>query len=235
MILAAGSGTRLRPLTSTVPKGMVSVAGKPVLAHAIEHLRQYGVSTIVINLHHLPDVIRDYFRDGRRWGVSITYSVEDIPLGTAGAVAKMRDRLTDTFFVWYGDNISTCRLDRLAAFHRSKGGIASLALFHRNDTTSSGVAELDGTDRITRFLEKPAVDDTSSRWVNAGIYLLEPDVLTSIPRAAPSDFGRHVFPAMLAAGRSIYGYRMGTDEGLWWIDTPGDLEKVAHSLSGPVR
>jgi NDP-sugar pyrophosphorylase family protein len=211
---------------------MVPVGGKPVLARAIEHLRRYGVTTIVINLHHLPDAIRDYFQDGRAWDVSISYSVEEAPLGTAGAVGRMRDRFRSAFFVWYGDNISTCRLDRLYAFHRAKGGMASLALFHRDDPTSSGVAELDSTDRITRVLEKPAVEETSSRWINAGIYVLESDALVYIRSPGPSDFVRHVFPTMLAAGRSIYGYRMGPDEGLWWIDTPGDLERVERALGG---
>jgi mannose-1-phosphate guanylyltransferase/phosphomannomutase len=235
VILAAGTGTRLRPLIPTLPKVMVPVAGKPVLAHAVEHLRRHGVTTIGINLHYRPDVVRGYFNDGSAWGVAITYSMEETLLGTAGAVRRMAEHLTAPFFVWYGDNISTCRLDRLYAFHRATRGIASIALFHRADPTASGVAELDPTGRITRFVEKPKPEETSSRWVNAGIYVLEPEALDHIPLTEPSDFGRDIFPSLLRAARPVYGYCMGPDEGLWWIDTPEDLARADVALKGRDR
>lgn len=228
MLLAAGSGTRLRPLTERVPKCMVPVWGKPVLQHNIEWLARHGVTDLVINLCHLPEVVMDHLGDGGRWGVRIIYSVEKEPLGTAGGVKNVERFFNRSFFVWYGDNLSTCDLDRLFRFHREKGGLATIVLFHRQDPTASGIVGLDENDRITRFLEKPKPDQVFSHWVNAGIFVLEPEVLKAIPPEGPSDFGRDIFPALLAQGTALYGYRMSPDEGLWWIDTPEDLRKMEN-------
>ena len=125
MLLAAGRGTRLRPMTETVSKCMVEIAGKPVLEHNVEWLREFGVTDIVINLHYLPETVMNHFGDGSRFGVRITYSHEPELLGTAGAVKKVAAFFDAPFFVWYGDNLSTCRLDRLREFHEAKGGIAT--------------------------------------------------------------------------------------------------------------
>jgi NDP-sugar pyrophosphorylase family protein len=241
MILAAGQGTRLRPLTERIPKCMVPLGGKPLLEYNIEWLRRYGVTEIIINLYHLPEAIRGYFGDGQKWGVRITYSLEHKPLGTAGGVKNVEwffdgpfgsavgepvEPQGRPFFVWYGDNLSTCRLDRLWEFHKVKGGIATIALHHRDDPTQSGIVGLDADDRITCFLEKPQPDQVFSRWVSAGIFVLEPIVLEAIPANGAPDFGRDVFPALLARGAALYGYRMSPSEGLWWIDTPEDLCQV---------
>jgi len=226
MVLAAGQGTRLRPLTERVPKCMVPLAGKPLLEHTIAWLRKYGVTDLIINLHHLPHMVRDYFGDGHKWEVKITYSVEEEALGTAGDVKKVAWFFDGPFFVWYGDNLSTCRLDQLWEFHRAKGGIATIALHYREDPTASGIVGLDEGDRITRFLEKPRPYQVFSHWVSAGIFVLEPQVFEAIPPEGVSDFGRDVFPALLTEGAALYGYRVLGDEGLWWIDTPQDLECV---------
>ncbi|MDH7475743.1 MAG: nucleotidyltransferase family protein [Anaerolineae bacterium] len=226
MILAAGRGTRLRPLTERIPKCMVPVGGKPILEHTIEWLQRYGVTDLVINLCHLPDVVMNHFGDGSRWGVQITYSLEKEPLGTAGGVRNVAWFFEGPFFVWYGDNLSTCRLDRLYAFHKTKGGVATIALHYRENPTASGIVGLDENDRITRFLEKPRPDQIFSHWVNAGIFLLEPTVLKAIPVDGAPDFGRDIFTALLAAGQRLYGYRMSANEDLWWIDTPEDLRRV---------
>ena len=226
MILAAGQGTRLRPLTDHIPKCMMPVGGKPVLEHTIQWLRQYEITDLIINLCHLPDVVMSHFGDGSRWGVKITYSVEEELLGTAGGVKNVAWFFDGPFFLWYGDNLSTCRLDRLWEFHRVKGGIATIALHHRDDPTQSGIVGLDENDRIVRFQEKPQPDQVFSRWVSAGIFVLEPIVLEAIPANGAPDFGRDVFPALLARGAALYGYRMSPSEGLWWIDTLQDLERV---------
>jgi NDP-sugar pyrophosphorylase family protein len=226
MILAAGQGTRLRPLTDHIPKCMMPVGGKPVLEHTIQWLRQYEITDLIINLCHLPDVVMSHFGDGSRWGVKITYSVEEELLGTAGGVKNVAWFFDGPFFLWYGDNLSTCRLDRLWEFHKVKGGIATIALHHRDDPTQSGIVGLDADDRITCFLEKPRPDQVFSRWVSAGIFILEPIVLEAIPANGAPDFGRDVFPALLARGAALYGYRMSPSEGLWWIDTLQDLERV---------
>ena len=229
MILAAGRGTRLRPLTEQIPKCMVRVAGKPVLEHTVEWLLGFGVKEMVINLHYLPQVVVSYFGDGSKWGASITYSIEQELLGTAGGVKNVGWFFDGPFLLWYGDNMSTCKLDRLYEFHRAKGGIATIALHYRQDPTTSGIAGLDENERITRFLEKPRSNEVFSNWVCAGIYVLEPSVLGHIPAGGAPDFGRHVLPAMLADGQPLFGYRMQPDEELWWIDTVEDLQRVEEN------
>lgn len=226
MILAAGEGTRLRPLTDHIPKPMVLVAGKPILEHNLELLTRHGISDVVINLHHQPQTIVDHFGDGSRWGVHITYSFESELLGTAGAVKKVREQFDSSFLTLYGDNLTTCDLGRLVIFHQAKGGIATIALHYRDDPTASGIATLDDRDRITRFVEKPKSHQVFSHWVSAGILVLEPEVLDAIPDTMPSDLGRDLFPSLLARGETICGYRMSQGEDLWWIDTPEDLERV---------
>jgi NDP-sugar pyrophosphorylase family protein len=230
MLLAAGEGQRLRPLTNTVPKCMLPIRDKPILEQNIAWLRRYGVTELIINLHYLPHVIQDYFGDGSRWGVQITYSLEPTMLGTAGGVKRVADFFGETFLVWYGDNLSTCDLSRLIDFHRAKAGLGTIALYLREDVTRSGIIGLDDQERITRFVEKPKIDQVFSHWVNAGIYILKRDVLEFIPDKGESDFGRDVFPAMLAANLSLYGYRMSASEGLWWIDTPEDLIGTQSAL-----
>ena len=226
MLLAAGRGTRLRPLTETVAKCMVEINGKPVLEHNVERLREHGVTDILINLHYLPKAVSNHFGDGSRFGVRIRYAYEPELLGTAGAVRNTAAFFDAPFFVWYGDNLSTCRLDRLRAFHEAKGSVATIALHHRDDPTQSGIVGLDEQDRITRFLEKPRPEQVFSHWVSAGILALEPRALEAIPRTGAPDFGRDVFPALLERGAPVYGYRMADDEALWWIDTAADLQRV---------
>jgi NDP-sugar pyrophosphorylase family protein len=235
MLLAAGKGTRLHPLTETVPKCMVPIGGKPLLEHNVEWLKRYGVTDLVINLHHLPEALTAHFGDGSKWGVRITYSPETELLGTAGSVKRLADFFEDSFLVWYGDNLSTCRLDKLWRQHCEKNGLATIALFEREDATGSGIVGLEDDDRITRFLEKPRADQLFSTWVNAGVMALEPQVLEWIPAQGMSDFGRDVFPALLARQLPLYGYRMSPDEGLWWIDTPDDLERAQAALARETR
>lgn len=230
MILAAGEGRRLRPFTDALPKCMIPVAGKPVLEHAIEHLCHYGVSEVIINVCFLAGVIREYFGDGHRWGVQITYSEEPHLFGTAGGVKRVRWFFDCPSYVWYGDNLSTCNLARLYQVHRARGGLATIALFHREDPSASGVAELGADDRIMTFQEKPLRHQARSRWINAGIYVMEPELVDAIPDGDAPDFGRDVFPALLASGAPLYGYRMSEPERLWWIDTPQDLDRVRAHL-----
>lgn len=229
MVLGAGLGTRLRPLTERTPKCMVTLGGRPILEHTLAWLRRYGVTAVVINLHHLPDAVTGYFGDGTRWGIRIRYSLEPELLGTAGAVRNVASFFDAPFFVWYGDNVSHCRLDRLWAFHEARGATATIALWHRDDVTHSGIVAVDDRDRVTRFLEKPASEEVFSRWVNAGIFVLEPRVLELISAGRAVDFGREVFPELLARQEAIYGYRMSADEGLWWIDCPEDLYRLRRA------
>jgi len=234
MLLAAGTGNRLQPLTNNISKCMIPVGGRPILEHNIEVLREFGVNELIVNLHHLPDSVSNYFGNGEEWGVRLSYSFEHELLGTAGAVKKIEEFFDGPFFVWYGDNLSTIRLDRLWALHSKKQATATIALYQRPDPTNSGIVAINDNDRVTKFLEKPHADQVFSTWVNAGILVLEKTVLEKIPSGTVMDFGRDVFPVLLNAGTPVYGYRMSSDERLWWIDTVADLDKVqaAWSVSG---
>lgn len=205
---------------------MIPIAGRPILEHNVRLLAKHGFREFVVNLHHCPEAVKSYFRDGQAWRVSITYSYEPVLLGTAGAVKNVEDLFDSTFLVVYGDNLTTCDVERLCSFHQQKGGIGTVALFHREDPLNSGIAELDENDRIRRFVEKPKPDQVFSHWVSAGLLVLEPAVLDFIPDKGASDFGRDVFPAILSGGQLLYGYRLSANEGLWWIDTLEDLQRV---------
>jgi len=214
---------------------MIQIAGKPLLEHNVEALRSYGVTDLVINLHHLPHTVMDHFGNGGGLGVRIEYSVEPELLGTAGAVKKAERFFDGPFFVWYGDNLSTCRLDRLWRFHHTRRAAATIALYYRDDPTRSGIVGLDEHDRVVRFLEKPRPDQVFSHWVNAGILVLERQAIEAIPAGSAADFGRDIFPAMLESDSPIFGYRMTEDENLSWIDAPEDLARVEQELGAQVR
>ena len=224
IILAAGEGQRLRPLTERIPKPMMPIAGRPILEYNIRLLARHGIRELVINLHHRPETVAGYFADGRAWDVSITYSYEPVLLGTAGAVKKVEGFFDGTFLVVYGDNLTMCDLGRFYTFHCEKGGLGTIALFHRDDPTASGIVGLDEDDRITRFLEKPRPHEVFSYWVNAGLLVLEPAVLKAILPGQLSDFGRDVLPTLIASGYPFYGYRM--TEGVWSIDTPDQYQHL---------
>jgi NDP-sugar pyrophosphorylase family protein len=223
MILAAGDSQRLRPLTSNVPKPMLVIAGRPILEHNVRLLVRHGICDLIINLHHCAEAIRSYFADGSGFGARIRYSWEPVLLGTSGAVKRVAEEFRDTFLVVYGDNLTDCDLGNFMAHHQRKGGVATIALFHREDVTSSGIVEVDSEDRVLRFLEKPRPDEAFSHWVNAGLLALDPSILDSIPEGV-SDFGREVLPSLIGKERGVYGYRMS--EQLWWIDSPADYERT---------
>jgi NDP-sugar pyrophosphorylase family protein len=226
VILAAGEGRRLRPLTEHAPKPMLEVAGKPLLEYNVRLLARYGITDLIINTHYCPESIEKYFGDGRAFGVKIVYSHEPELLGTAGALGPLRKRLTGAFMVLYGDNLTTCNLRALAEFHQLKHAVATLAVFRRENATAAGILSMDADDRIVRFLEKPGSDEIFSSWVNAGIMVCEPAILQAIP-AGFSDFGKDVIPALVQARQPIYGYRMDENsERLWWIDSPQDYERT---------
>lgn len=230
VILAAGEGRRLRPLTETIPKPMLEVAGRPILEHNVRLLLRYGIDRIIINTHHCAESIRRHFGNGTAFGASIEYSDEDPILGTSGALLPLRERLSSTFLVLYGDNLTTCDLGALVAFHHAKVGIATIAVYERENATAGGIVLADPDGRILRFLEKPRPDQVFSSSVNAGIVVCEPDIFADIPTGF-SDFGKDVFPAMLERGRRLYAYHMNAKrERIWWIDSPEDYARTKSEL-----
>jgi NDP-sugar pyrophosphorylase family protein len=206
MILAAGEGRRLRPLTDYLPKPMLPVAGRPLLEHTIIHLRDCGITDLAINLHHLPAAVMDYFGDGSRWGVKLQYSVEERLWGSAGGVKRLQSFFDETFVVYYGDVFTRADLRPMIALHRQSGAMATMGLYHVPDPWNRGIVRLDDTQAIVQFVEKPPRDQVFSNLANAGIYVMEPEVLDRIPAGQVWDFGRDVFPSMLADGIRTAGY-----------------------------
>ncbi len=228
MLLAAGLGTRLRPLTDTMPKGMVPVAGMPVIEHNLRLAQRHGIRDVVVNVHAHPEAIPAYVGDGSRWGMRVTYSREERLLGTAGAVKRVADRLDGgPFVVVYADNLSDCDLTALLALHRRSGAVATLGLHEPDDPRISGIVDVDEDGRVHGFVEKPRdYDPAMGRWANAGVYILEPAVLDAIPSGIPSDFGHDIFPRLLAGGRRLSAAYACTY--FFTIDTPERYAATQH-------
>jgi len=207
LILAAGEGTRLRPLTADRPKPMVPVGGRPVLEHLVALLRQHDIDEVAVNLHYQPDAITDYFGDGQRFGVRITYSRERELLGSAGAVKQLESFFTDTFVVIYGDVLTNLDLTAVIDRHRARKAVGTVVLYEVDDPARCGIVALDTDGSIARFVEKPPPGTASGNLANAGIYVLEPDVLELIPSGEPFDFGLDLFPLLLKRELPLYGYR----------------------------
>jgi NDP-sugar pyrophosphorylase family protein len=228
-ILAAGLGTRLRSLGLDVPKVMVPVGGKPLLEHHIELLRRQGIRELIVNLHHLPDKITSYFGDGSRFDVHITYSREPELLGTAGAVKKMESALRDgTFIVMYGDNLVRIEFAPLVEFHRGRKALATVTLFDSPEPWTGGMVETAADGRVTRFVEKPDRKSISTNLISAGILVAEPNVLDEIPKNEFCDFGRDVFPKLLAQGKPLFA--MKPDAYVQDVGTPERLAKAQRDF-----
>ena len=207
VILAAGKGQRLRPLTRDIPKPMLPVNGRPLIDYLLGRLHLHGVRDVAINLHHQPRMIQGYVGDGARFGLRVTYSFEKRLLGSAGALRRLSSFLDQTFFVLYGDVLTNLDLSRLADFHRVKSAAITMALYREREPSRCGIAEVDSAGRVWRFEEKPAGGAPPSVWAAAGVLVMEPWVLRFIPPKVPCDLGADFFPALLAEGVPLYGYR----------------------------
>jgi mannose-1-phosphate guanylyltransferase/mannose-1-phosphate guanylyltransferase/phosphomannomutase len=198
MIMAAGKGTRLRPITDLVPKPMAPIVNRPALFHIIRLLRRHGLTEITMNLHHLPEIVTDYFADGGQMGVSISYSFEPELLGTAGGVKNNQAFLgTGTFVVMSGDALTDVDLTGLIAAHKRNGSIGTLAVKEVANPSLYGVIVADDDGRVVGFQEKPAIEEARSRLCNCGIYVFEPEIFDHIPAGQFDDFGSRLFPELL--------------------------------------
>ncbi len=229
LILAAGRGTRVRPLTDTLPKPMIPIINKPVMEFLVEHLKQFGVQQIMVNTSYLAPQIENHFGDGSRFGVQMAYSFEgrehdgqllDEPLGSAGAIRKIHDHsgfFDETFVVLCGDAIIDLDLNEMLHFHRKKKALATLALREvpQEEVSNYGVVVQDEAGRVTEFQEKPARHEARSRMINTGIYIFEPEILQYIPAAGPYDIGSQLFPQLARQG-GLYACLQSTP---WqWLD-----------------
>ena len=206
MILAAGVGSRLDPLTRNIPKPMVPIANKPVMEHIIVNLVRHGFTDIMVNLFHLGEQIEDYFRDGKQWGAGIRYSKEPKLMGTAGSVKTVADFFNgETFVVIGGDDLTDVDLTKGIEFHRKKQALATIGLSLVNDPSEYGVVVMNDDGRITKFVEKPKGGAFFSNAANTGIYFFEPEILDLIPHRTFYDFGSQLFP-LLVGLKPFYGY-----------------------------
>jgi mannose-1-phosphate guanylyltransferase len=248
MILAAGKGTRVRPITQTIPKPMIPILQKPVMEFLVELLRQHGFDQIMVNVSHLADVIENYFRDGQKFGVQIAYSFEGRieegemigeALGSAGGMKRIQDFspfFDDTFVVLCGDALIDLDLTAAVKWHREKGAIATIVMksVPREEVPSYGVVVTDDSGKIQAFQEKPSVEEALSTDINTGIYIFEPEIFKYIPSGEEYDIGSQLFPALVAEGAPFYGISMDFE----WVDigkVPDYWRAIQSVLLGQVK
>ena len=215
MLLAAGLGTRLRPITYEVPKPLVPVLGTPVMEHIARLLARHGFDDVVCNLHYFPDQIRERFGDGARWDLRLAYSYEEELLGTAGGVRNVRDHFAgETFLIISGDALTDIDLTALWHAHREKGGIATLSLKRVDDPSQIGVVIRGDDGRIQGFQEKPDPAEALSDLGNCGIYVMEPEIFDYFPDQPFVDWALDVFPTLLEQDVAFYGHEIAE----YWND-----------------
>ena len=248
MILAAGKGTRIRPITHVIPKPMIPILQKPVMEFLLELLKEHGFVEVMVNVSHLAEEIENYFRDGQRFGVEIAYSfegrIEDgeligAALGSAGGLKKIQDFQSffdDTFIVLCGDALIDLDLSEAIRRHREKDALASLVTkrVSKNQVSSYGVVVTDDDDQVKAFQEKPNVADALSDRINTGVYIFEPEIFDYIPSGISFDIGSDLFPKLVEAGAPFYALPMDFE----WVDigkVPDYWQAIRRVLLGEVR
>ena len=235
VILAGGAGTRLQPLTTELPKPMVSLLGRPVLEHILLLLRRHQVTEAAVTLHYHPEAITGYFGDGSAWGMHLHYFYEDTPLGTAGGVKACRDFLgQEDFLVISGDCVSDFDLTDCYRLHRQRQAEATLLLHRVAEPLEYGLVRTDQEGRVLAFVEKPGWGQVFTDQVNTGIYLLAPSVLDLVPEGEPFDFSKNLFPELLRQKRALYGQ---VPAGYWrdMGECGSYLQTVEDALEGRVK
>ncbi|MEM9809249.1 MAG: NDP-sugar synthase [Cyanobacteria bacterium P01_D01_bin.56] len=248
MILAAGKGTRVRPITYTIPKPMIPILQKPVMEFLLELLKHHGFTQVVANVSHLANEIEGYFRDGQRFGVELAYSFEGRitdgelvgdALGSAGGMRKIQDFspfFDDTFVVLCGDALIDLDLTEAVRQHKEKGSIATIVMksVPIKQVPSYGVVVTDDTGKIKSFQEKPKVEEALSTNINTGIYIFEPEIFNYIPSGQEFDIGGDLFPKLVEANEAFYGITMEFE----WVDigkVPDYWQAIQDVLTGQVK
>lgn len=222
IVLAAGEGTRLRPLTMETPKVLLPVDGVCLMEHTLNWLKGHGISEVAINLYHLGEKIRDFLGDGSRFGMKISYSPEATLLGTAGGVKKMESSFSNTFIVVYGDVLTTFDLGAMLRFHKAKSSLATLAIGRVSNPWDFGIVEMNAEGRILGFVEKPPRGTEKGNLGNSGVYIFETGIFSYIPDRGAADFAYDVFPRLVASGLPAYGYLLKPED--YFIDI-GTIER----------
>jgi mannose-1-phosphate guanylyltransferase len=228
VVLVGGEGTRLRPLTYITVKAMVPVLNKPFIEYIIRHLNHHNIRDIVLAIGYKPDSITEYFTNDKQIEARLIYSIETRPMGTAGALKNAERHIDGTVLAMNGDIFSDIDYTDMIRFHRKKGAKVTIALTPVEDPTRFGVVETDGNQRVTRFVEKPRREEVTNKMINAGVYIIEKEVLKRIPESQHCMFENAIFPALVTDQEHVYGYvtdaywmDMGTPEK--YLQLNGDL------------
>ena len=232
MVLCAGYGTRLGDLTREVPKPMLTLGDRPLLEHILHQLKRHGFDQVAVNLHFMPEAIRDYFGDGARWGMELTYSHEPQLLGTAGGTKKMEAffRGEEAFLVHYGDVVTNQDFTAMLGFHRQRAALATL-LVHQRAASNSAVS-VDAEGRVEHFLERPTEAQRSGlggAMVFSGVAICRPELLEMVPAETACDFPRDVFTP-LAASRRLFAFPLSGQRIA--VDSPQRLAEARQAVAG---
>ncbi len=236
VIIAGGQGTRIASVNSEIPKAMIPVCGKPIIEHEVELCKRYGYTDFLFIIGHMGNQISNYFGDGGKWGVCIEYYHETQPLGTAGALGYLKDKLTEDFFVLYGDTIVDFDMKAMLTYHQVKNADATLFLHPNDHPYDSDIVDLDADGKIRKFYNKPHDDGFVSRnIVNAALFIFSPKILNQIEVGVKSHIEKNVLPRCLEAGMNLYGYvsfeyikDMGTPERYYAVCDDVKNGKVAR-------
>ncbi|MBN2549722.1 MAG: NTP transferase domain-containing protein [Anaerolineales bacterium] len=219
VVLAGGKGARLAPYTKILPKPLMPIGDMPILEILLRQMKKAGVTEVILTVGHLAELLHAFFQEGERYGLKITYSLEDKPLGTAGPLSLVADRLDDTFLVTNGDVLTTLNLQELVAAHQRSGAMATIASHARQVKVDLGVLQFNGSDELTDYIEKPTYDF----FVSMGIYVFEPAVMQYIPHNQYLDFPDLVLK-LIENGQRVMGYRF---DGYWQdLGRPDDYEQA---------
>ena len=223
IILVGGLGTRLRPLTCDTPKSLVPILGTPFIEHMLKWLMKYGVHEVILTLSHLAPAIQQYLGDGQSIGMKIRYIQEPSPLGTAGAVGNAALSIDEPFLVLNGDIFTEIDISEMQALHKHKGATATIALTPVENPSAYGLVKTNAEGFVLGFTEKPEVSAVNDNFINAGIYILEPEVLSLIPPGENYSFERGVFPDLVKEKKTFFAYSSSS----YWIDI-GTPEKYTQ-------
>lgn len=221
VLLVGGKGTRLKPITDKIPKALIEINGKTITEHLIDLLKEYGVNNIILSVGYLKEKIIDYFGNGQKFDIKITYVKEDRPLGTAGPLILAKKYLKESFIVSNGDELKVIDIEDICNVHKKNNALATIALTKVNDPSHYGVAELNGS-HIVRFVEKPKKDEAPSNLINAGFYIIEPKVIDLI-KPGFCMLEKDVFPKLAEQGK-LLGYHFNGQ----WFDI-GTLERYERA------
>lgn len=233
ILLVGGFGTRLKPLTNETPKPMLPIGGLPVTEHQLLAAKKAGIDTVVLATSYLSEVFTPYFGDGSKWGMNLLYAVEDVPLGTGGAIRNAAELVgfsdsSEEFVIFNGDVLSSHDIAEQINFHRKNSAVATLHLIEVADARAFGCVPTDTNDRVIDFLEK--MENPVTNAINAGCYIFDPSVISGIPAETVVSIERQTFPDLVKSGKPIYGYR----EQSYWLDigTPAALFKGSRDFVG---